>query len=170
CGCSFSAAGRRRPLAVSSHRLVRGDLALAAQGVQSCDVAAYDRESGGVVELAGRVTEAQLEQLVLRLGEALLEHGVGQLVELAGVCHQAPSGSRMMKRALIGSLWIARRIASRATGSGTPESSNSTRPGYTTATHCSGLPLPEPMRVSAGFCVTGLSGKMLIHTFPPRLM
>ena len=45
-----------------------------------------------------------------------------------------------------------------------------TRPGLTTATHPSGLPLPEPMRVSAGFFVTGLSGKMLIHTFPPRRM
>ena len=43
-------------------------------------------------------------------------------------------------------------------------------PGFTTATQCSGLPLPEPMRVSAGFCVTGLSGKTLIQTFPPRLM
>jgi hypothetical protein len=26
------------------------------------------------------------------------------------------------------------------------------------------------MRVSAGFCVMGLSGKMLIQTLPPRLM
>ena len=42
------------------------------------------------------------------------------------------------------------------------------RPGFTTATQRSGLPLPEPMRVSAGFCVTGLSGKTLIQTFPPR--
>src|SRR5262245_51548103 len=44
------------------------------------------------------------------------------------------------------------------------------RPGRTTATHISGLPLPEPMRVSAGFWVTGLSGKTLIHTLPPRRM
>src|SRR6188472_3021028 len=50
------------------------------------------------------------------------------------------------------------------------ESSNRIRPGLTTATHSSGLPLPEPMRVSAGFFVTGLSGKMLIQTLPPRLM
>ena len=35
------------------------------------------------------------------------------------------------------------------------------RPGFTTATQCSGLPLPEPMRVSAGFSVTGLSGKIV---------
>ncbi len=57
-----------------------------------------------------------------------------------------------------------------AIGSGTPASSNITRPGLTTATQPSGLPLPEPMRVSAGFLVMGLSGKMLIHTFPPRRM
>src|SRR5215207_3854285 len=43
------------------------------------------------------------------------------------------------------------------------------RPGLTTATHSSGLPLPLPIRVSAGFLVTGLSGKMRIHTLPPRL-
>ena len=61
-------------------------------------------------------------------------------------------------------------MASRASGSGTPDSSNITRPGFTTATQPSGLPLPEPMRVSAGFFVTGLSGKMLIQTFPPRRM
>ena len=42
------------------------------------------------------------------------------------------------------------------------------RPGFTTATKWSGAPLPLPMRVSAGFDVTGLSGKMRIHTLPPR--
>jgi hypothetical protein len=30
--------------------------------------------------------------------------------------------------------------------------------------------LPEPIRVSAGFWETGLSGKTLIQTFPPRLI
>src|SRR5262245_47139555 len=43
------------------------------------------------------------------------------------------------------------------------------RPGFTTATHSSGLPLPLPIRVSAGFFVTGLSGNTRIHTLPPRL-
>ena len=43
-----------------------------------------------------------------------------------------------------------------------------TRPGLTTATQPSGEPLPEPIRVSAGFFVTGLSGKRLIQTFPLR--
>src|SRR5688572_29134429 len=43
------------------------------------------------------------------------------------------------------------------------------RPGLTTATQWSGAPLPEPMRVSAGFFVAGLSGKMRIQILPPRL-
>ena len=32
-----------------------------------------------------------------------------------------------------------------------------------------GAALPEPMRTSAGFFVTGLSGKILIHTLPNLL-
>src|SRR5262247_2815557 len=38
------------------------------------------------------------------------------------------------------------------------------RPGLTT-----GTPLPLPMRVSAGFFVIGLSGKIRIQSLPPRL-
>src|SRR6266540_3585577 len=84
--------------------------------------------------------------------------------------HQTSPTSRLMKRHFIGSLCIARRRASRATGSGTPDSSNITRPGLTFAIHHSGEPLPEPIRVSAGFLVSGRSGKMLIQTLPPRRM
>src|SRR2546429_4057796 len=43
------------------------------------------------------------------------------------------------------------------------------RPGLTTATHSSGLPLPLPIRVSAVFFVTGLAGNTRIQTLPPRL-
>src|SRR5919109_2447859 len=64
-----------------------------------------------------------------------------------------PAPSRCTNFVFTGSLWPASRMASRASGSGTPESSNITRPGFTTATHPSGVPLPEPMRVSAGFFV-----------------
>ena len=39
----------------------------------------------------------------------------------------------------------------------------------TTATQWSGAPLPEPIRVSAGFFVAGLSGKTRIQILPPRL-
>src|SRR5262245_7502990 len=42
------------------------------------------------------------------------------------------------------------------------------RPGLTTATQNSGLPLPLPIRVSAGFFVTGLSGTIRMKILPPR--
>src|SRR5438445_567123 len=70
----------------------------------------------------------------------------------------------------MGSLCAANPSASRAVASSIPAISNRMRPGFTTATHLSGAPLPLPMRVSAGFLVKGLSGKMRIHNLPPRLM
>src|SRR5699024_9965639 len=97
----------------------------------------------------------------------------GELVDgeiLGSYCHFYSPPSRRTMRAFMGSLWIARRRASFATSSLTPASSNTTRPGLTLATHHSGEPLPEPIRVSAGFLVSGRSGKMLIQTLPPRLM
>src|SRR5271168_4943496 len=70
----------------------------------------------------------------------------------------------------MGSLWPASVMASFAVASSTPAISNMMRPGFTTETQRSGAPLPLPMRVSAGFLVNGLSGKILIHSLPPRLM
>src|SRR5690606_39514481 len=64
---------------------------------------------------------------------------------------------------LIGNLCMASLIASLATSSDTPDISNNTLPGFTTATQYSGDPLPLPIRVSAGFFVTGLSGNILIQ-------
>ena len=66
-------------------------------------------------------------------------------------------------------MWLARRIASIAESWSTPAISNRIRPGLTTATQWSGAPLPEPIRVSAGFLVAGLSGKTRIQILPPRL-
>src|SRR6185437_9133620 len=140
------------------------------------DVALDGTKTAVALELAGGRLEAQVEQLFLGLLQLVDESLVFKGVELGG-CellgsdrHYASPSSRLMMRALRGSLWIARVMASRAMVSLTPLSSKSTRPGLTFATHHSGEPLPEPMRVSAGFFVSGRSGKTLIHTLPPRLM
>src|SRR5882672_10169309 len=57
-----------------------------------------------------------------------------------------------------------------ASSRSTPPISKIIRPASTTATQPSTLPLPEPMRVSAGFLVKGLSGNTRSHTRPPRLI
>src|SRR5260370_20189146 len=61
-------------------------------------------------------------------------------------------------------------MATCAVARSTPSISNRIFPGRITATHCSGAPLPLPMRVSAGFLVMGLSGNSRIQTLPPRLI
>src|SRR6202000_3222301 len=149
------------------------ELALAHHGVDPGDVLLHRVEPPVALQLAGGLLEAQVDQLLLGLAQAGLEVGVVHLIQLmclqtAG--HQNSPASREMKRVFMGSLCCARRMASRAVPSSTPDSSKSTRPGLTLATHHSGEPLPEPMRVSAGFLVSGRSGEMLIQTFPPRRM
>ena len=44
------------------------------------------------------------------------------------------------------------------------------RPGLTRHIQYSGEPLPLPMRTSAGFLLTGTSGKTRIQTRPARFM
>ena len=70
----------------------------------------------------------------------------------------------------IGNLLAARRIASRATLSGTPSTSNRIFAGRMTATQDSTPPFPVPIRTSSGFFVKLLSGKIRIHTLPRRFM
>src|SRR6476661_4751128 len=66
---------------------------------------------------------------------------------LGSYCHFYSPPSRRTMRAFNGSLWIARRRASRANSSLTPESSKRTRPGFTFETNHYGETLPEPIRV-----------------------
>src|SRR5262249_37101196 len=84
--------------------------------------------------------------------------------------HDQSAPARVTNLVGIGSLCAASPRASRAVASSMPPSSNMIRPGSTTATQRSGAPLPLPMRVSAGFLVKGLSGKMRMNSLPPRLV
>src|SRR3954452_9850219 len=137
---------------------------------QAGHIAAHLVHPRGVLQLAGGVLEPQRELLLARGADALHKLVVLEVVCLGGLHDCCSVPSRFTNLVLIGSLCPASRIASRARSSGTPASSNITRPGLITATHPSGLPFPDPCRVSAGFLVYGLSGKTLIHTFPPRLI
>src|SRR5206468_4527122 len=122
----------------------------------------------GRLELTHRLLDAHPEQLI---GEVpffrreLVDTEIAQLRRL----HSAfSSAKRVANFVRIGIFAAASFIASRASFSGTPSISNSTLPGRTTATHCSGAPLPLPMRVSCGFLVMGLSGKTRTQILPPR--
>ena len=115
---SFVTGVRHQAFSLVCERLVRRDLAGPELGVDARHLLAVLLQRADVVELAGGVLEAQLEQRVLHLGELLHERGVVQAAVLRGLGHQSAS-SRAMKRALIGSFWMARSMASRAsTGSG----------------------------------------------------
>src|SRR3984957_5557817 len=120
--------------------------------------------------LPGGELEAQPENLLGQLVLPLVQFGrilIAQFFDSLG--HQS-APARLTKRVRIGSLCAASCMASCAVARSTPAISNITRPGFTTATHFSGAPLPLPMRVSAGFLVNGLSGKIRIHSLPPRFM
>src|SRR5947209_1600973 len=153
-----------------------GDLLLGDRGLNLGVGAADELHAREIAEMPGSQGKAQVEELFLGLTSSLLEVLEGELAQAAqiGALHydatSASWSARVMILVEIGSFCAARRSASRAVFSSTPASSNSTRPGRTTATQNSGLPLPEPMRTSAGFFVTDLSGKTLIQTLPPRLM
>src|SRR5690606_21199066 len=128
-------------------------------------------ETGGGVGLVGGELKTEVEQLLLGISQGLDQLGGFLLPQFC----RGHASSRVSHWVLTGSLWprgplASRRMASRARSSSTPASSNMIRPGFTTDTQNSGLPLPEPIRVSAGFWVTGLSGKIVIQTLPPRLM
>src|SRR5271154_4581493 len=107
--------------------------------------------------LSGRKLKTQPENLFCQLALLGLQLGFAHLA----VFHRAPritirhysSSARLTNFVRMGSLCEASFIASVADAKSTPAISNITRPGFTTATHFSGGPLPLPIRVSAGFLV-----------------
>src|SRR5204863_6380849 len=94
--------------------LVEVDAALARHREEPRDIAPGGAQRSRVLELAGRVAEAQVERLLARLLEALDEIVVVESVDL-GALHSAPS--RFTNLVFTGSLWPASRIAPRARSS-----------------------------------------------------
>src|SRR5690606_35478900 len=88
--------------------------ALVEDGLDTRDVAAQGGELGGVGRPLGRLGDAQADDLVAELPLELAEL-LGGLLGQFERFHRAPS--LRMKRVLIGSLWWARRNASRASSS-----------------------------------------------------
>src|SRR6516225_9140646 len=152
-----------------------GALLLLQHREQARHLAAALADLERVVQLLHRVPEAEVEQLLAQLrdpGADLVRTHLadGGRLDLLRHGYSPPNCRRSTKRVLIGSFDAPRSNASRASSRVMPSISNSTRPGLTTATQNSGAPLPLPIRVSAGFFVTGLSGNTRIHTLPPRLI
>src|SRR5690606_2131417 len=99
------------------------------------------------LDLPHRFLDPQPEELIVEL-LLTLPQVVDRQVSHLGHLHDAfSSANRVANFVLIGSFAAARRIASRASFSGTPSISNRIFPGRTTHTHSSGAPLPLPMRV-----------------------
>src|SRR5436305_5361 len=91
------------------------DLTVAKDRVDARHLLLHLTEARVVVELTGDVLEAQVEQLLLRLGQ------LGQqllVVHLAQLCRSRHSDSpaRVTNLALMGSFWMARSMASLARG------------------------------------------------------
>src|SRR5205085_5586317 len=82
------------------------------------DLATARADLARALERAGGVLEAEVEVGLPRVAQAPLELVVPQLAELRSL--HAPTSSRSTNLQRIGSFCAARRMASRASGSGTP--------------------------------------------------
>src|SRR5438093_943208 len=150
-------------------RGTEAEVALAQHGHDAGDVVPDFGDLARVLQLADRMLEPELVQLPARRAQAHAQLVRLEDPELVDLHLWPPASAALITRVFIGSLAAASFIASLATCGVTPPISNSTRPGLTTATQPSGFPLPEPIRVSAGFLVIDLSGKTRIQIWPPRL-
>src|SRR5262245_38714844 len=151
-------------------------LAFRANRVDACDVLSDLPDARRRRQFPDRLVEAVGPPFGVEIGQLLCQLGIGHCPQF-GRLHSASSSSDsattpgvtlVITLHLIGIFIAARWSASSARAWSTPPTSNMIRPGLTTATQNSGLPLPDPIRVSAGFCVTGLSVKKGHQTSPPR--
>src|SRR5690349_11251389 len=141
---------------------------LSQHGLHPREVSSHSPHLVGILELPHRLLNPHPEQLVDQLALLGAELVDAEIAQLRGLHSIFSCEKRVANLVRIGSFAAASFIASRASFSLIPSISNRMRPGRMTATHCSGAPLPLPMRVSCGFLVIGLSGKTRTHTLPPR--
>src|SRR3972149_9362974 len=135
----------RRPrslIPLPLHAIESLDLLFAHDGGDPSHLTANRPQSRGVVELVGGHLKPEVEQLLLGRRQLVLELVVAHVAQVHGL----HSSSLFTHFVFTGNLSPARRIASRARSSVTPDNSNITRPGLTTATQNSGVPLAGPLR------------------------
>src|SRR5690606_29705568 len=96
------------------------ELALPHHGVDAGDLAPHGAQPPVVLKLAGGGLEAEVEQLLLGLLELGDQDVVGfgpQVLGRQSLSHQPSPTSRLTILHFMGSLWIARMRAARATSS-----------------------------------------------------
>src|SRR5262249_16534500 len=143
-------------------------VALGEERLNAREILADDAQFLEAFGLSRGVLEAQAKDLFREFALVHFELALLHLAQFFGAAWHQAAPKRVTNLVRMGSLCAATSQASRAVAASRPSSSNMIRPGSTTATQYSGRPLPLPMRVSGGFLVKGLSGKMRIHIFPPR--
>src|SRR5262252_3350871 len=146
------------------------DPLLAKHGFHASQVPPHRAQLVRRFELPHRLLDAHAEQLIGQLAFLHAELVGAEVPQFCRLHCTFSCAKRVANFVRIGIFAAARRIAWRASFSGMPSISKSTLPGRTTATHCSGAPLPLPIRVSCGFFVIGLSGNTRTQIFPPRAM
>src|SRR5579863_1176384 len=146
------------------------DFPFAEQGLDPGQFLARGTQSRKRFGLPGGELKAEAENLLPQLLLLNFQFRSSQITEFFDAPRHYSSPARVTNFVRMGNLCAANSIASLAAAKSTPAISNITRPGFTTATQCSGNPLPFPILVSAGFLVKGLSGKILIQSLPPRLI
>src|SRR5208283_3529771 len=172
CLLRFYRCCRRRCCLWLARSVVPGQFFLALHGLDASNVLLQLANLLQALGLSHLQLKLHLEELVRQLALLMKQFGIGQVADLFYIHRQNPqcTPSRSTNFVRSGSLWAANRMASAASVGDTPSISNRILPGRTTATQWSGAPLPFPIRVSAGFLVTGLSGNNRIQILPPRLM
>ncbi len=154
-------------------RFAGGQFALAGNRFHPRDILAQASNLFQALGLAHVELKLQLKELIVKIALLVAEFLIGQVADFFRfhklfhfsvrrrfALHEAGAQRQFVRSQPHGFRSILRRDTFHL---------KQDLPGRTTATQWSGAPLPFPIRVSAGFLVTGLSGNRRIQILPPRL-